>query len=263
VTTDGGTASAAIKFRYLSPLYAADGRGVTSGNLYTVDPTNARSTFVGALGVAVTGLALSPSGILFGATAAKGGGALVTIDPYTARATTIGPFLTAANAAAGTPDLAFEGARLLGWHGISLTVIDPATARVAPFAGQGRLGGMGLASAGPGVLLLANGVNLATVNTTNGILTAGPTLSSNKSMNSLTFVGVTLYGSQSTTALPNATTLVTINPATGPPRSSARCHQTSMRSKVSRRRLPWRLRKRCSRYRRRTLQRTPSSLRSA
>lgn len=215
VTTDGGTASAAIRFRYLAPLYAAEARGATPGSLYTVDPTNATTTYVGALGVAVTGLALSPAGILFGATAPKGGGALVTIDPYTARATTIGPLRTAANVAAHSPDLAFEGTKLLGWHDASLTVIDPATGRVTPFSGQASGGGMGLASAGPGVLLLAQTFNLATVNTTNGNVAAGPTLSSNKSMNSLTFVGATLYGSQATTTTPNTATLVTINPATG------------------------------------------------
>jgi hypothetical protein len=216
VTTDGGAAPAAIRFRYLAPLYAADARSTTPGNLYIVDPSNATSTFVGALGVAVTGLALSPGGILFGATTVKSGGnALVTIDPYTARATTIGPLLTAANAAAGTPDLAFEGTQLLGW-GTGLTVIDPATGRVTPFAGQSsRSGGMGLASAGAGLILLANGANLATVNSRDGMLTAGPTLSSNKSMNSLTFVGATLYGSQATSTTPNTATLVTINPATG------------------------------------------------
>jgi IPT/TIG domain len=215
VKTDGGAASAAIQFRYLAPLYAADGRGVTPGNLYTVDPTNARSTFVGALGVALTGLALSPGGILFGATAAKGGGALVTIDPYTSRVTAIGPLLTAANAPAHTPDLAFEGTRMLGWHGNSLTMIDPATGRVTPFAVQASGGGMGLASAGPGVVLLAKTFNLATVNTTNGIVASGPTLSSNKSVNSLTFVGATLYGSEATSTTPNTSTLVTINPGTG------------------------------------------------
>ena len=215
VTTDGGIGSSAIKFRYLAPLYAADGRGVTAGNLYTVDPTNATSTFVGAVGVAVTGLALSPGGVLFGATTTKGGGALVTIDPYTGRATTVGPLVTGSNAAASTPDLAFEGTTLLGWHGSSLTVIDPATGRVTPFIGQSGGGGMGLASAGPGVLLLAQTFNLATVNTTNGILAAGPTFSSSRAMNGLTFVGATLYGSQATSSMPNTSTLVTINPATG------------------------------------------------
>lgn len=215
VTTDGGTVSAASKFRYLAPLYAADGWGVTPGNLYTVDPTNATSTFIGGLGVAVTGLALSPGGILLGATAAKGGGALVTIDPYTGRATTIAPLLTPANAATSTPDLAFEGTKLLGWSGTSLAVIDTASGRVTPFPGQTRGSGMGLASASSGTLLVAQTFNLSTVNTTNGILAAGPTLSSSKAMNSLTFVGGTLYGSQATSTTPNTETLVSINPATG------------------------------------------------
>jgi hypothetical protein len=82
-TTDGGTASATNKFRYLAPLYAADGQGGVAGNLYIVDPITAASVSVGPLGVGVTGLALSPDGVLYGATSDRNGRALVTIDPYT------------------------------------------------------------------------------------------------------------------------------------------------------------------------------------
>jgi hypothetical protein len=216
VTTDGGTASSAVKFRYLAPLYASDARGTTPGHLYIVNPTTAASVAIGALGVAVTGLALSPGGILYGATVVKGGGgSLVTIDPYTTGVTTIGPLVTMANADAHTPDLAFEGTTLLGWDGTGLSVIDQGTGWVTRFAGQSSGGGMGLASAGPGMLLLSHGTNLAVVDTTNGIVSPGPTLSSNKVMNSLTFVGTTLYGSESTSTTPKLTTLVSIDPFTG------------------------------------------------
>lgn len=135
--------------------------------------------------------------------------------PYVRRrCPTIGPLVTATSAVAHAPDLAFEGTRLLGWS-VSLTVIDQATGRVTPFPGQFGGSGMGVASAGPGTLLLAQTFNLATVNTTTGVVAAGPTLSSNKAMNSVTFVGATLYGSQVTSTTPNTSTLVTINPATG------------------------------------------------
>ena len=219
VTTDGGTASRAVPFRYLAPLYAADARSTTPGNLYVVNPSNASAVAIGPLGVAVTGLAISPGGILFGATVVKSGGALqdslVTIDPYTARVTTIGPLLTARNAVVNSPDLAFEGTRLLGWSNTGMATIDQTTGLVSEYPTQPRGGGMGLASLAPGALLVSAGVNLSTVNTTTGALVAGPALSSNKWMNSLTFVGATLYGSELTSETPKVTTLVTINPATG------------------------------------------------
>lgn len=61
VTTQGGTASASSRFRYLAPLYAADARGSTPGNLYIINPTNAASVTVGPLGVAVTGWRCRPT----------------------------------------------------------------------------------------------------------------------------------------------------------------------------------------------------------
>jgi hypothetical protein len=215
VATDGGVASTGIRFRYLAPLYAADGRGVTPGNLYRVDPSTAATTFVGSLGVAMTGLAISPAGVLFGATTAKGGGTLVTIDPYTARPTSIGALVTPANAEAHTPDLAFEGTTLLGWHNGGLSIINTSSGQVTSFAGTSTGGGMGLVSAGPGVLFLARSLNLSTVNTATGVVTPGAALSGGKPINCLTFVGTTLFGGEATSTLPNTEALVTINPSSG------------------------------------------------
>ncbi|HEX7839015.1 MAG TPA: IPT/TIG domain-containing protein [Kofleriaceae bacterium] len=216
VTTDGGTATATARYRYLAPLYAADARGTTPGNLYIVNPATAASVSVGPLGVAVTGLALSPGGVLYGATAIKASGnTLVTIDPYTARVTTIGPLVDQVNAGVTVPDLAFEGSRLLGWTGPSFAVIDSVTGRVTPYTAQtGIGGGRGLASIAPGTLLLAQGTNLSRVNTTDGTLVLGPSLPK-LGMNSLTFVGGTLCGSEPTSVTPPLTALVTIDPATG------------------------------------------------
>jgi hypothetical protein len=124
VTTDGGTAVGPKKFRYLAPLYAADGRGTTPGNLYIVDPTTAASVTVGSLGVAVTGLALSPGGVMYGASATKNGqNALIMIDPYTARVSTIGRLVNQANARSAPR---FPTSRSPGhscWVGLALALL--------------------------------------------------------------------------------------------------------------------------------------------
>jgi hypothetical protein len=214
VTTDGGTASATNKYRYLAPLYAADGQGGVAGNLYIIDPKTAASISVGSLGVGVTGLALSPDGVLYGATTDRNGRALITIDPYTARTTRIGPFVDPMNVLVTVTDLAFENRRLLGWAGKSFVEIDPMTGRVSSHGAQMVGGGRGVASLAPGTLLLAQGHNLSSVDTVSGSLVQGPTLSDSAS-NSLTFVGTTLYGSEGVPGTPQQTRLVTIEPATG------------------------------------------------
>jgi hypothetical protein len=214
VTTDGGMAPGTKKFRYLAPLYAADGQGAVAGNLYIIDPKTAASVSVGPLGVGVTGLALSPDGVLFGATADRNGRALMTIDPHTARTTRIGPLVNQMNAPLVVTDLAFENRRLLGWSGLSLVEIDPTTGRASPYGAQGVGGGRGVASFVPGTLLLAQGHNLSSVDTVSGSLVQGPTLS-NSASNSLTFVGTTLYGSEGVPGTPQQTRLVTIDRVTG------------------------------------------------
>jgi hypothetical protein len=70
-----------------------------------------------------------------------------------------------------------------------------------------------VASVALGTLLLTQGNNLSSINTTNGSLIQGPTLS-NTASNGLTFVGKTLYGSEAVPT-PRQTRLVTIDPATG------------------------------------------------
>jgi hypothetical protein len=225
VTTGGGTVSGPKKFRYLAPLYAADARGAMPGNLYIVDPATAASVTVGPLGVAVTGLALSPGGVLYGATAvATTGNTLVTIDPYTARVTTIGVLMTTTSIALWVPDLTFAGTQLLGWSGpgsaggvgAALLKINLTTGRATPFAAQaGASPSAAVASVSDGTVLVVQNHNLSSVNTTNGSLVTGPALSNNAGANGLTFVGGTLYASQPTSMTPRLTTLVTINPTTG------------------------------------------------
>jgi hypothetical protein len=217
VTTGGGAASSTSKFRYLAPLYASDARGTTPGNLYIVNPANATSVAVGPLGVAVTGLALSPGGLLYGATAIQGlPDTLITIDPYTARVTTIGPLVTFTGEEAKSPDLSFEGTMLFGWDGLGLARISVTTGQVTRYNTQPPTVAQSLVSASPGVLLIGQSSNLCTVNTTNGAINGCTALSSAQfSANALTFVGTTLYGSDPVSSTPKVTVLRTIDIATG------------------------------------------------
>lgn len=213
VTTQGGMAAASNKYRYLAPLYAADARGITPGNLYIVNPTNAVSVTVGPLGVAVTGLALSAEGVLYGATVARSPAvsALVIIDPYTARVTTIGPLATIDGDATNTPDLAFIGPRLFGLAGTNIANIDIATARVRPINVEVVGGGLGLASPAPDTLFVSQGPKLVTAITAKHTKIIGPKFSRGFGSNSLTYVGGVLFGAEATSTAP-VTTLVTIDP---------------------------------------------------
>jgi hypothetical protein len=214
VTSDEGSATSG-PFRYLAPLYAADGRGGGAGSLYIVNAANATATpvgpiLVGAMGISITGMELSPDGILY----ASSNGLdprLLRIDPYTGAATTVGSLLAGATVT-GATDLTFLGDRLLGWRG-AMTEIDPATAQVTPFAAAS---GISIATAPDGTLFQAgsgNGV-LSSVDPQTGALTAGPTMNAPaSSVNSMTFVGNTLLASVSVLKAPSE--LHAIDPATG------------------------------------------------
>jgi len=216
ITTQGGTVLASSRYRYLAPLYAADARGSTPGNLYIINPTNAASVTVGALGVAVTGMALSPDGVLYGATVAKmpATSSLVTIDPYTARVATIGSLITTNGAATSSPDLAFAGTTLYGWDKSNLSTINVTTGRVTVH-GLGGPSSVSLASSDPGTLLVIETAKLSVVNIKNETLSAGPALSRTFGTDSLTYVGGVLYAAETTSATPHAASLVTINPVNG------------------------------------------------
>jgi hypothetical protein len=225
VTTANGTADSAIKFRYLAPLYAADGAGGTIGRLYTVDPANAQTTPVGNIGFAVTGLAISPDGRLFAATNSAGGTAvqsLITIDPYTGTGTLVGQLKDAAGAVQGCADITFEATGALrGWHSKQLATIDITTGRVAlataTLGGLAGTAGNGLANVN-GQLLVApnkgNGglfkVNSATGAAVNPVTMNGPA----QSVGAMTTVGPTLFASVTATGA-LTTQLATINAQTG------------------------------------------------
>ncbi len=214
VTNDEGSASGG-PFRYLAPLYAADGRVAVAGNLYIVNQASAETTpigpvVVGGMGVSITGLELSPDGVLFAASNGVNP-RLLTIDPYTALATEVGPLAAGADVA-GAKDLAFLGDRLLGWR-LGMTEIDPATGQVTELPAAP---GIGIASAPDGTLFHATACNgaLSTVDPDDGAVTAGPTMNGpDNSVNALVFVGTTLYGSIAVSQAPSA--LYTIDTATG------------------------------------------------
>src|SRR5438309_1443860 len=101
-------------------------------NLYTVDPANARASFVaplkapGGTPIAIVSLATQPgTGVIFGVTAPPAGPAtLVTVDPQTGRVTLIGRI------GHDVSDIAFDRrGRLFAWlpDGNRLARIDPAT----------------------------------------------------------------------------------------------------------------------------------------
>ena len=220
VTSDEGSATSG-PFRYLAPLYAADGRGGGGGSLYIVNQADAAATTIGpivlgAMGIGITGLEMSPDGVLYAASNGVGSPRLLTIDPYTGAATEVGALL-AGKASAGAKDLAFLGDRLLGWRGGAsgngMTEIDTATGAVSVFASAG---GIAIAAAPDGTVYHAatgNGV-LSTVNPETGELTAGPTMTAPaSSVNSMTFVGNTLFASVSVLKAPSE--LHVIDTATG------------------------------------------------
>ena len=79
-------------------LYGADGAQGNPSKLYTLDPASgAVLSTVGAIGFAVTGLAIHPATrVMYGATANKGMNSprsLITIDKSTGSGSLVGPFL--------------------------------------------------------------------------------------------------------------------------------------------------------------------------
>lgn len=220
VTSDEGSATSG-PFRYLAPLYAADGRGGGGGNLYIVNQANAAATTIGpivlgAMGIGITGLEISPDGVLYAASNGVGSPRLLTIDPYTGTATEVGALL-AGKASAGAKDLAFLGDRLLGWRGGAsgngMTEIDPATGAVTIFESAN---GIAIAAAPDGTVYHANIGNgvLSTVNPETGELTAGPTMTAPAfQVCALAVAGNTLYASVCVMTAPAE--LHAIDPATG------------------------------------------------
>ncbi|MHC5011371.1 MAG: IPT/TIG domain-containing protein [Planctomycetota bacterium] len=212
-------------FTFVPPtLYAADGKANGPGNLYRIDPTTGAGTIVGPIGFAVTGLAVSPNGTLYGveASVATLPNNLLVINTVTGTGTIVGSLGNVSIA-----DITFVGSRLIGWDGIADTAVDihPATAAVTPIGGAViPTGGRAMESDVAGTVVFAPHRNhgaLFTVNTTTGAATAGPTLTGainpNGALAALAWFQGTLYGidngANATTT--SAADLVTVDPATG------------------------------------------------
>lgn len=228
VVTMGGSSTFPIKFRNLAPLYGADSRKGATKNLYTINPVNGAATVVGSLGTSVTGLALSPSGIMYamaGPAATGQPNRLVTINVYTAAISPIGNLPNGSS-----PDIAFVGNQLIGWGGPAgqpknrMAVIDTSNAAHTFSAPSMTCSGCGMAATSANSMVFApataKGI-LYTVNTANGVPSAGPTMNStltpSESVLGMTFVGATLYAAVGNYPTPSTQTnrLVSINPTTG------------------------------------------------
>lgn len=158
-------------------LYGASGGNLPS-NLYIIDPATAAATVVGAMPVALGGLAYNPvTGILYGVTTVQSplcAKCLVTINPATAAVTIIG----ALNPSVGMGDITFRAdGTLFGWNLTTndLSTIDLTTATVTVVGDSGVSGGgNALEFAANGALYVVPGsdTNLYyTVNTTTGAVT--------------------------------------------------------------------------------------------
>jgi uncharacterized repeat protein (TIGR01451 family) len=144
--------------------------------LYSISPANGAATAIGNIGFTrVSGLAFSPTGVLFGGGQA-GSQQLITVDPSTGVGTAVGP------TGLGDPlhDLTFrpsDGA-LFGLSGCGdcgdadLYRINPATGAVTQIGVTFTTnGGNGLAFSPSNVLYSVQGGNLNTLNQTTGVPT--------------------------------------------------------------------------------------------
>jgi hypothetical protein len=172
-------------------LYGATGVDATDtspppvSSLYTIDPLTGVGKAVGPIGFSITGLAVDPSGTLYGATAGvEGAGTtrqLLTINTKTGAGTVVGSL-----GANEIEDIAFNAAgSLYGWNtlGDDLAFITRKPSVTAPTVGDSGAGltfGGGIAFDKRGVLFgLLNGDdgNLWTINPATGAATKGRRLS--------------------------------------------------------------------------------------
>jgi hypothetical protein len=244
VITKGET-SVAFSASY-GGLYAADGKGGYSGNLYLVDPRDGYTVTVGAIGFGVTGMEFSPAGELFAVQSigksdspAFGGGGgmtnLLTIDPATGAATHVAMVGQLGDDLGHIPDVTFSGSTLVGWaEGIDdPLLIDTVTGAFT------MLGESGTGSAGSGIATLNDGTVLAAtsgctdgafynVNVSTGACTESGTLtlaSANpdnlEEVNAMAVFRGTLYGvlsvylEEGDLTMPQPSALASIDPTTG------------------------------------------------
>lgn len=216
-------------------MYAADGKVGVVGNLYTIDPSTGAATIVGPIGFGLTGMAVHPSGTLYGTESTNGGAGarLITIDRTTGAGTVVGPLEEADSTQHNTiAGLTFVGAVLIGWSENNDTPvqIDIATGLVTDLGGGTNSYGSGMATDRSGTVYVAPNGNdvsaggtaeLSMVDITTGAVTAGPVMTGGDpaldAVNAMTFHNGTLYAiNNDDDGTPgSATELVMIDPATG------------------------------------------------
>lgn len=199
--------------------YVAVGQIGTTGNLVRIDPTDGSSTVIGPIGEPITGMAFSPSGVLYATNATNDGsddmGRLFTIDTKTGAATEVDTLDdgTMTNHPA-VADITFMGNTIYGFEGsntprcagdILFVTVDPSTADVTCMSDTGfsSSAGNGIAANASGTLYAApdgnldgNG-NLYTINPSTGASTVVAALTSTNSdhnMAALAFMGNQLLG---------------------------------------------------------------------
>ena len=224
-------------------MYAADGKTGLAGNLYIVDVTDASTTIVGPIGFALTGMAVSPSGTIYGteAVASIQGGTgpaqLIMVDPQTGAGTVVGPLDDAmANNFPAIAGLTFVGSVLIGWTdgggpvGDQPVQIDITTGLVTPIGGGINSYGSGMATDRSGTVYVAPDGNdvtaggtaqLSTVDTATGAVTAGPVMTGGDpnldAVNAMAFHNGVLYAinNDENSNPATATEFVAIDTATG------------------------------------------------
>lgn len=213
-------------------LYAATGSNGVNGNLFTVNTTTGVATLVapilvGALPVAITGLAVQPgTGVMYASVANNSpnfASNLITINRTNGAATVIGAFGTT------VPDLAFFGNTLYGWSRAtnSLSTINLATGALTSVGASGLAafsqgGGLAINGAGQGFVSITgttpgtlDSVNVATgAGTTGPAITGAPTTDSMLAM-AFSPAGVLFAVNSNRSGSPTTNFLVTINTATG------------------------------------------------
>jgi len=213
-------------------LYGADGAQGNPSNLYTLDPTSgAVLSTVGAIGFAVTGLAIHPgTRVMYGATANADGvispRSLITINKSTGSGSLLGPFLLPDGPQTLT-DLTFTSDGTLyglGSHDGQLYTVNLATgaATVVGESGVGSPAGGGLAADPCDTIHVAPNSDeglLFTLDRTTGLASPGAQLngSSGNTISAMAYNSAgTLYAALlDNSQSPATASLVTIDTLTG------------------------------------------------
>ena len=213
-------------------VYAADGKAGVPGNLYEIDPTDGTATPIGPIGYAITGMAMSPTGVLFATESTRrgalGDSRLIRIDTTSGAGTPVGLLADSGDDEVhqAVADITFVDNRLVGWsqRGDVPVEIDTGTGRVTVIGDSVNAFGAGLAFDGRSrIYLAAQGSEgpLYSLDPSTGTSTAGPLLGGGdidfSSIGAMTFLGARLLGVdiESGRSADTRADLIEIDPATG------------------------------------------------